>query len=311
MGIGSVWAVAENAAAIEEVMACAGAVGGPVTAVVIGEGLAADAARYGPADVLTAGGASPEPFTAAYAGPIAAAVRAAGLAAVVFAGSVSGRLLAGLVASALGTSALTGVTGVTDAAGRVETTRLVYGGAGVRTEQVLGPVAVICPAGGAFDAAGPGAPGAVPVSALAGAPDARGVVVTGTRPVEAEPVNLGAAARVVGVGRGFREAGDLALAEALAAALGAELACSRPVADESGWLPRERYVGVSGETIKPDLYVAVGISGQIQHMVGVAGAGTVVAVNKDPKAPIFKNCDIGLVADLYDVLPRLTVQLAA
>ncbi len=87
--------------------------------------------------------------------------------------------------------------------------------------------------------------------------------------------------------------------------LGAELACSRPIAEGVKWLPTERYVGVSGATIKPDLYLAVGISGQIQHMVGVSGAKTIVAINKDKNAPIFGQADLGVIGDLYQVVPAL------
>ncbi|HEX7661681.1 MAG TPA: FAD-binding protein, partial [Pseudonocardiaceae bacterium] len=93
-------------------------------------------------------------------------------------------------------------------------------------------------------------------------------------------------------------------------ALGAELACSRPVAEGLGWLPTERYVGVSGATIRPDLYLAVGISGQVQHMAGVNHAKVIVAINRDKNAPVFAQADLGVVADLYDVLPALTKALS-
>ena len=95
----------------------------------------------------------------------------------------------------------------------------------------------------------------------------------------------------------------------LAGALGGELACSRPLAEGVDWLPKERYIGISGQHIAPDLYVAVGISGQLQHMVGVRDAKVIVAVNSDKAAPIFTQCDYGIVGDLYDVVPALTAAL--
>lgn len=116
--------------------------------------------------------------------------------------------------------------------------------------------------------------------------------------------DLGTARRVVGVGRGVRTASDLALVAELADALGAELACTRPVAAE-GLLPHHRYVGTSGRRITPELYVAVGISGQPQHLVGVRGSGTIVAINSDPSAPILAECDHAIVGDLRDVVPTL------
>jgi electron transfer flavoprotein alpha subunit len=115
-----------------------------------------------------------------------------------------------------------------------------------------------------------------------------------TRPLEPfraaeHTVDLGAAERIVSVGRGIREADNIALVEKLAQAFGAELAASRPICD-AGWLPMERQVGSSGQTVAPKLYVAVGISGAIQHLVGMKGARTVVAINKDAAAPIFEAC---------------------
>jgi electron transfer flavoprotein alpha subunit len=118
-------------------------------------------------------------------------------------------------------------------------------------------------------------------------------------------LDLGAAERIVAVGRGIREAGNIELVRELATALGAELAASRPVCD-NGWLPIERQVGSSGQTVAPKLYIAVGISGAIQHLVGMKGARTIVAINKDAGAPIFEGADYGIVGDLFEVLPALT-----
>lgn len=117
-------------------------------------------------------------------------------------------------------------------------------------------------------------------------------------------VDLGAAERIVSVGRGIREQENISLIEDLAKAMGAELAASRPICD-NGWLPMERQVGSSGQTVAPKLYVAVGISGAIQHLVGMKGSKTIVAINKDPEAPIFEIADYGIVGDLFQTVPAI------
>ncbi|HCC58443.1 MAG TPA: electron transfer flavoprotein subunit alpha/FixB family protein [Solibacterales bacterium] len=120
----------------------------------------------------------------------------------------------------------------------------------------------------------------------------------------ARAVDLTAADIIVSVGRGIKEPENLPLIEKLAQALGAEMAASRPICD-NGWMPMERQVGSSGQTVAPKMYVAVGISGAIQHLVGMKGSKTVVAINKDPEAPIFEVADYGIVGDLFQVVPAL------
>ena len=121
-------------------------------------------------------------------------------------------------------------------------------------------------------------------------------------------VDLTQAPLIVAIGRGIKAPENIAQAEALAKAIGGELAASRPICDE-GWLPMERQIGSSGQTVAPKLYVALGISGAIQHVVGMKGSRTIVAVNKDQNAPIFEIADYGIVADMFEVMPALTEEL--
>jgi electron transfer flavoprotein alpha subunit len=126
----------------------------------------------------------------------------------------------------------------------------------------------------------------------------------------AQTVDLGSAQMIVSVGRGIKEEANLPIAQELAKALAAELAASRPICD-NGWLPIERQVGSSGQTVAPKLYLAVGISGAIQHLVGMKGSQCIVAINKDPDAPIFEVADYGIVGDLFEVVPALTEAIKA
>jgi electron transfer flavoprotein alpha subunit len=121
-------------------------------------------------------------------------------------------------------------------------------------------------------------------------------------------VDLGAAEIIVSVGRGIKDKENISLVERLANELNAELAASRPICD-NGWLPMERQVGSSGQTVSPKMYLAVGISGAIQHLVGMKGSKTVVAINKDENAPIFESADYGIVGDLFEVVPALIEEL--
>ena len=114
---------------------------------------------------------------------------------------------------------------------------------------------------------------------------------------------------IIAIGRGIKEEENLALVEELAELLGGVVGCSRPVVD-AGWLPKDRQVGSSGKTVKPKLYVAIGISGQFQHMSGMKAAETIVAINKDPKAPIFSEADYGIVGDLFKIVPALKEKIA-
>ena len=134
-----------------------------------------------------------------------------------------------------------------------------------------------------------------------------------TKPLELfreakQAVDLTQAPIIVAIGRGIKAPENIPMAEKLAKLLGGEIAASRPICDE-GWLPMERQIGSSGQTVAPKLYVALGISGAIQHVVGMKGSRTIVAINKDQNAPIFEVADYGIVADIFEIIPALTEEL--
>lgn len=127
-----------------------------------------------------------------------------------------------------------------------------------------------------------------------------------SKPKLAKGVRLVDAPVIVSFGRGLRKKEDMALIEQFAQAVGGVVGCSRPIAEDLGWLPEEQYIGLSGQKVNPKLYFALGISGQIQHLTGIRNSRIIVAVNNDPQAPIFEFSDYGVIADLYQMLPAFT-----
>jgi electron transfer flavoprotein alpha subunit len=124
-----------------------------------------------------------------------------------------------------------------------------------------------------------------------------------------ETVDITEAKIIVSVGRGFEKKEDVKLARDLADVLGGEVGCSRPIAEELRWLPEDVYMGISGKKVKPDLYIGVGVSGQIQHVTGIRDSKVIFAINRDENAPIFEAADYGIVGDLYQVVPILIEEL--
>ncbi|WP_448059829.1 electron transfer flavoprotein subunit alpha/FixB family protein [Cellulomonas hominis] len=283
------------------------AVGTHRTAIVVGPRAVADAVAASGVEAVTWLG---EPGTAApesFAGAVAEIVAAAAPDLVLAATRPGDRVLAGAVAARLAAPVLTMPTQVTAADGTggwVEVTHAVLGGIAQQTVRVTGTAVVVLDGGASTS----GTSGTAPVTEVAVVADPTLVVVE-TRPAERAQVDLGRAQRIVSVGRGLKAREDVAMVTELAAALGAETACSRPLAEGLGWFTHDRYVGVTGQHVQPQLYLALGISGQLQHAVGARGAGTIVAVNADKAAPYFREADYCVVGDLYQIVPALTAAL--
>lgn len=212
------------------------------------------------------------------------------------------KVVAGKLAAHAGASVITDVIAFD---GDVATS-MYFGGVGLKRQKAAG-VAFYTVGAGVF--AGAEASGANATEELAWVAPAKAVKLVSSKPIEKSGVDLFKADVVVGAGRGFAEKDDLKLADDLCEKLGAGLGCSRPLTEGVDWLPTEVYIGVSGLMLSPKVYVACGISGQMQHMVGCNRAGTVFAINKDKNAAIFKQCDYGLVGDIKTVLPALTAAL--
>lgn len=213
------------------------------------------------------------------------------------------RVLLAAAAAALDAPVFAGVDDVGEQDGALTVRHQVAGGAAEETVAVDGPAALVLDGGGVPQPQGEPAP----IEEVDAGPG--GIQVIESHGGGAE-VDLGSAKRVVGVGRGLKRKEDLHLVTELAAALHGDVACTRPLAEGLEWLPRDLYLGISGQHIAPRLYIAVGVSGQLQHMDGVHGAQTIVEINTDPKAPIVKESDYVLAGDLYALVPALTAALS-
>ena len=218
--------------------------------------------------------------------------------------------MAGRLAARLDLTTLTDVTAFEQHDEGLAATHLIFGGGAVRVDRTSGGtvLATVNPAtfaaANAVATADEPSPGDEIIEVPYVEPPWQVRLVERKRRPPAS-VDLGRAKKIVCAGRGLAKQEDLAMVQELADLLGAELACTRPLAEGFDWLPRERYIGISGAQVKPDLYLGVGVSGQVQHQIGMNGSRIVVAINKDPNAPIFQNADYGLPADLYAILPEL------
>jgi electron transfer flavoprotein alpha subunit len=293
------WIVVGDQPAVGNLITVARSLGGPVAAVVAGPRSVAETVAAGGVDKVVwchaPDDAPPEASAVALADVVAADPPR-----VVLGGRNPGeRVLLGAAAARLRAAVLTGARSVSADGDGVVVVNAVFGDRADETVAVSGPVALLFDGGPV-----PAASGAAPIEEVTVAP--LGVRVIETRMSDFEQVDLNAAHRVIGVGRGLKAQDDLAMIEELAQAAGAEIACSRPVAEGLNWMGKDRYIGSSGAHIAPQVYFAVGISGQLQHMVGVTGAETIVAINSDPNAAVFAESDYGLVGDLYEIVPAIT-----
>lgn len=282
--------------------------GGKAHALLIGDGvkgLASQVAPFGAETVYVVEDPrlkfyAPEGYAAAFQ----EAMKACGAGAAFFAATAQGRDLSATVAAALGTSTATECTGVAVEGGRIQVRRPVYAGKVTITVRFRKSPVVVSLRPNVFKAEEKRGAGAVQ-ELKPSLPDAvlktrtLGVVATSQGKVELTEASI-----IVSAGRGIKGPENFKLRDELAAILGAAVGASRAVVD-NGWRPHAEQVGQTGKTVSPNLYVAIGISGAIQHLAGMRTSKVIVAINKDPDAPIFKVADYGIVGDLFEVVPAL------
>jgi len=298
--------------ALGEARRLAGALGGGVTALLAGQGvaaLAADVIAHGADEVLLADDATLAEFRAEAYAALLAKLAGERQPEIILAGATTrGRDLLGMAAVDLNASAFADVTAVNVEGGQITATRPVYAGKLLATVAAARRPVLISLRPRAFPKPEPDAArtGTTEPVAAALAEDAIGTKVL-EYVTEAGRVSLADARIIVSGGRGVGGPDGFGPVRDLAAALGAAVGASRAAVD-AGWIPYAHQVGQTGKTVAPDLYIAVGISGAIQHQAGMRSAKTIVAINKDADAPIFKLARYGIAGDLFAILPALTAE---
>ncbi len=281
---------------------------GPLVGVLIGAGAqaaAADAARYVDKVLVYDDAALKAPLAETYAPVLAAALKTAGADALVVCATSTGKDVLPRTAALIGAGMASDVMSVE---GANKFKRPTYAGNAVSTVEVTSPVVLVSARQTAFEPAGPAASAGSVEAASAGAVNASGAEFVALRESKSERPDLAEAKIVVAGGRGMKSGENFKVLEELTDLLGGALGASRAAAD-SGMVPNDLQVGQTGKVVAPKLYIAVAISGAIQHLAGMKNSKTIVAINKDAEAPIFQVADYGLVADWEKAVPELIAEV--
>ncbi|MDR3308107.1 MAG: electron transfer flavoprotein subunit alpha/FixB family protein [Coriobacteriales bacterium] len=294
----ALYVYSEKASLMSELVSLGKLLGKTTVALALSEQQAVDCSRCGASGIVVLKGDEQLPENNARA--VATYLQEAGCSLFLVGATPTGRDLAARVAGYLDCGLASDISSIELTSRGVRASRIQYGGAVVLTETIPGMAVVTVPAG-----RNEPAQGEVPlIDERAVVPDTR-VRYLKTSPIVKEGIDLTKARSIVGVGMGLAAKEDLTLVEGLAATLDAGIGCTRGIAEERHWLSTEQYLGLSGLSVAPDLYITVGISGQVQHLVGIRDSKVIVAIDKNENAPIFKAADYGIVGDLYEVIPLL------
>lgn len=298
------WIIVTEEKQIAALVSTAKGLDSEVTAVVVGASELADAAATAGPDTVKWIEANQDCPAEAYAGQVAALISEHKPAAVVSSSSSAGRVLGGVVAAKLGAAIVPNGLKISVDGGNTVVER--EGLDGRVTETLAAQTPVVTFYGG--EDVEQNASATAPIEQLAAEGPAE-MAIEKTEKAAGADAGITKADRVISIGRGLKKKEDLPIVESLAKAMGAEIGCSMPVADDLGWIPQERYVGRSGQHITPSLYLAVGIQGAPQHLEGVKGTKVIVGINNDPDAMIFKSADYAILGDLYEVVPAIQAAL--
>ncbi|KLN45614.1 hypothetical protein AAY77_14925 [Providencia rettgeri] len=309
--LSTVWGFSDMTSRLPELIGGALTLGEQVNVLALDEAQSSQAFQLGATQVFQLTGKPDDRILEDYADTIVAAIKQqSDKGLLLLPNTRRGKLLAARLGARLQAAVSNDATAVTIESGKPAIKHMVYGGLAFGQETLNSAFSIATVTTGTFEAATNDASRNGTAQATQWVEPKQSVVRTSVQKKAGNSVELDKARLVVSVGRGIGSQENIAIAKTLADAIGAEIACSRPVAENEKWMEHERYVGISNLMLKPELYLAVGISGQIQHMVGANGAQTIVAINKDKNAPIFQFADYGIVGDLFKILPALTQQLA-
>ncbi|ENL8515425.1 FAD-binding protein [Providencia rettgeri] len=309
--LSTVWVFSDMTSRLPELIGGALTLGEQVNVLTLDDAQSSQAFQLGATHVFQLSGKPEDRIIEDYADTIVTTIKQHGdNGLLLLPNTRRGKLLAARLGARLQAAVSNDAATVTVESGKPVIKHMVYGGLAFGQETLNSSFSVATLTTGTFEAAQNNASLSGTAQTAPWVEPKQSIVRTSIQKKAGNSVELDKARLVVSVGRGIGSQENIAIAKKLADTIGAEIACSRPVAENEKWMEHERYVGISNLMLKPELYLAVGISGQIQHMVGANGAQTIVAINKDKNAPIFQFADYGIVGDLFKILPVLTQQLA-
>ncbi|BCX80154.1 FAD-binding protein [Campylobacter sp. 19-13652] len=300
----SVYIYADTASRLAELISAAASLSEDFSVIVTTSEITKLASELGASKIVQINGSSE--IAESNAETIASVVNGGGV--LLLASTRSGKALAALLGESLKAGVCTEALSLSKSDAGVLCEKMVYGGLAISEQLIKTDLAIIALAAGSYPPATPN-PKDSEVKSVEFIPPKQAIKLIKTTPKQASSVELAKAKKIVAVGRGFSRRDDLAMTQSLCEIVGAELGCTRPIAESERWLDRDRYIGISSVMAKPQIYIGIGVSGQVQHMVGVKDSEKIIAINKDENAPIFEYADYGIVGDLNKILPRLIAAL--
>nr|WP_321258839.1 FAD-binding protein [uncultured Pseudodesulfovibrio sp.] len=305
--ISNIWVFSDTESRLPEAIAGGKQLGEKVSAFVIGsQDDASKAFSYGADAVYHLGEMDAACIVETYADTMAKVIEENDKPAMILLpGTKRCKALASLLGVKLNAGVVTEASEINTDDNGVQVKHMVYGGLALGDEKIASPISIVVFGGGVFQPTETDSSKTGETVTVDFVEPKASIKCIKREPKQGSSVDLNKAKRIVAIGRGIAKQEDMQMAESLCTSIEAELGCSRPIAESEKWMEHERYIGISGVMPKPELYMALGISGQVQHMVGANGSQVIVAVNKDKNAPIFEYADYGIVGDIYTIVPAL------